>query len=277
MQNSNSYKIVGLFFTICLVICAMFLWFMNSKFINNDNLQTYYINTNSLPQGIKKNSLVKFIGVNAGFVREIYFSDAKNALITIEIGVKKDLPIKTDSVAAVKTQGFAGVAFIDITQGLENSALLKGKKRFITLKPTTLDKISSDAEILAQNLNKTLDYLVTILHGDESVKSLIISLDKILKNISSDENIRNLNTILQNFAKISQNLEPSSRKIELVLDKISGLSAKMEKFSANANISAQDFSQTMSDLQDAIKEFRNALFRLEENPYEFFFKDTSRN
>lgn len=274
MQNSNSYKIIGLFFMICALLFSVFLWFMNSKFISNEDLQTYYINTNSLPQGIKKDSLVKFIGVNAGFVRNIYFGDVKNAIITIEIGVKKDLPIKVDSVAVVKTQGFAGVAFIDISKGGENSALLTGKKRFISIKPATLDKIGLEAEILAQNLNKTLKNIDNILHGNKSLKSLTVSLDKILLNISSDENIKNLNQIVRNVAQISQNLAISSSKINPILDKISQISSKMDKFSDKANYLAPEFSQTMNDLQDAIKEFRNTLLRLEDNPYEFFFKDT---
>ena len=53
---------------ICVAALTAFMWWMLTKTDRSESYRSYYIHTKELPVGIKENSEVKFIGVNAGII-----------------------------------------------------------------------------------------------------------------------------------------------------------------------------------------------------------------
>ena len=153
MENKNSYFIAGLFFCLVVGFIGIFLLFMQGY--NSKETRDYYIVTKELPNGIKKDGEVRFIGVPVGHIRDIYFSDPHSATIEIWLSIDDNLPIKTDSQAIVERSGISGIAHINITKGSDTARIFnKNERAQISLGEGLLDKIGSRTANLTESLDK---------------------------------------------------------------------------------------------------------------------------
>lgn len=297
MENKNSYKIVGVFFVVCIFCISAFLFLMNEKGNKGGNYKSYYIQTQILPNGIKEGSEVRFIGVNVGFVKKIYFSDLQNATIEIEIFINEGLPIKKDSVAVVESKGITGISYINITKGSNLAKNFnKNEKAIISLKPNFIDKISSNTEMLSKNLNDALQNLSSFLNENNAKKinSILNNLNKTILYISTKENMDKINSIINSLDNIVNKFENESLAMNDFFTKASKTLDRIDKFIDNAdqtlslmqsddyNLRAITFpalnqtTNTMNEFQNVLKEIKSMLFRLEDDPYKFFFKNNKK-
>lgn len=296
MESKSSYFIAGAFFCIVMIFAVVFLLFMN-KNGNAEEYRSYYIQTKELPNGIKKDAQVRFIGVPAGIVKDIYFSDPKTATIEIKLSIKKDLPIKKDSVAVVEIQGISGIASINISKGSpEARTFTTDEKPVIFMEQGLLAKIGDNAVNVSHRLNLTLSKFGELL-SDENIKALSQTLDSINKFssfLNSKENLEHIKTILSStnktasalskikFEELSNQLNAflvdAKRQAKLLEQTQMLLAKKIESgeydFKSIISPTLQNTNDTLSELNGLIAEIQNTLFRLEDNPYEFFFKDT---
>ena len=159
MENKNSYFISGLFFCLVLGFIGVFLLFMQGY--DNRDLRDYYIVTKELPNGLKKDSEVRFVGVPAGYVKDIYFKDPSLAIIEIRLSLSDDLPIKTDSKAIVERSGISGIAHINITKGSDKAMVFDKKERpQIEIGEGLLDKIGTKTAHLTDSLDKIANKMI---------------------------------------------------------------------------------------------------------------------
>ncbi|QQF51316.1 MlaD family protein [Campylobacter fetus] len=300
MENKNSYFIAGLFFCIVLAMLTFFVLYMNIKG-NEGETRYYYIETKELPNGIKNDSQVRFIGVPAGIVKDIYFSDPKSATIEIKMSLKKDLPIKQDSVAVVEVQGISGIAYINISKGSDSAEVFSpNDKPIIKMGQGLLAKIGDSAINLGSRIDASLSKIDRAL-SDENLNNLsnsIASLNTILSNLAkvfNEQNSNNINKLLENSVTISNRVsaikfeelnknaadflniaKKSAKSFEdtqtLLMSKLSSGEYDFKSFLTPTLSATND---TLLQLDSLIMELKNTLFRLEDNPYEFFFKDTS--
>lgn len=306
MENKSSYTIVGLFFVACVFCISMFLLWMNTKGNKEDIYRPYYIQTQVLPAGIKDGTEVKFIGVPAGYVKRIYFSNLQKATIEIEIYVNEGLPVKKDSKAVVESQGITGIPYINISKGSDQAESFKlDEKAMITLAPGLIDKITSNAEMLAENLSNALQSLSLVLNDENAAKinSILTTLNNSITTVGSFENIEKINNIIDSMQKLTNNIEKESvnmskffEKATKTVDGLDGLvyniNTTLSLFNANQDlvkrrIESDDYNlrailfpalnqttNTMIEFHDVLKEIKSMLFRLEDDPYKFFFKNT---
>ncbi|WP_033917145.1 MlaD family protein [Campylobacter sputorum] len=307
MENKNSYTIVGVFFVVCVFCISMFLLWMNARG-NEDVYRSYYIQTQVLPNGIKDGSEVKFIGVPAGFVKRIYFSNLQNATIEIEVFVNDGLPIKKDSTAVVESQGITGISYINISKGSDETEGFKDdEKAVIALTPGLIDKITSRADMLYENLINAFNSISLVLNDDNAKKinSILTILNSSISNLGTKDNIEKLNSIINSLDMIANNFENESSamngfftKATKTVDSIDRLIYNINHTLAQLNtnqilirqrIESDDYNlraiafptlnqatNTMIEFQDVLKEIKSMLFRLEDDPYKFFFKNTQK-
>ncbi|ASM39296.1 MCE family protein [Campylobacter sp. RM12327] len=307
MENKNSYTIVGVFFVVCVFCISMFLLWMNARG-NEDVYRSYYIQTQVLPNGIKDGSEVKFIGVPAGFVKRIYFSNLQNATIEIEVFVNDGLPIKKDSTAVVESQGITGISYINISKGSDEAEGFKDdEKAVIALTPGLIDKITSKADMLYENLINAFNSISLVLNDDNAKKinSILTILNSSISNLGSKDNIEKFNSIINSLDMIANNFENESSamngfftKATKAVDSIDRLIYNINHTLAQLNtnqilirqrIESDDYNlraiafptlnqatNTMIEFQDVLREIKSMLFRLEDDPYKFFFKNTQK-
>ena len=299
MENRTSYTIVGIFAMLCVTALSAFMWWMLTKSTPGESYRSYFIHTKELPTGLKENAEVRFIGVNAGFVKRIDFADIENAIIEIEISVKSKLPISKDSIAKVETQGISGIAFINITKGNGELFAPNDRKPIIALDKTLLDKIGSKAEVITDSVGQMIFKINTLLSRENTEKfdRILSSLDKFSALLADEEKFKNLDKLMANADRLVANLNEREKEFDKLLNDFDALAISAKKFSDSLNASQAaimkrvdrgeynlkeildptlgEAKTTLREFNRALREFQDALFRLEQDPYDFFFKDTS--
>ena len=284
MENRNSYTIVGLFVMLIGAFLGIFMWWMLTRTEANETYRSYFIHTKELPVGIKEGADVKFIGVNAGIVKKIDFIDMKNAIIEIELSIKDKLPISKDSVAKVESQGISGISFINITQGSGKIFNKNEKKPIISLDKALLDKIGKKAEVISDQVSETI-YKINMLLSNQNIdkiNKILTNLETFSEKLNDKKMTKNIYTAIDEFIKFQKTMDNSAKKFNNFIDNLnktqSKISARIDNGDFNIreilNPTLSDAQTTLNEFNKALIEFESALFRLEDNPYEFFFKDT---
>lgn len=284
MENRNSYTIVGLFVMLIGAFLGIFMWWMLTRTEANETYRSYFIHTKELPVGIKEGADVKFIGVNAGIIKKIDFIDMKNAIIEIELSIKDKLPISKDSVAKVESQGISGISFIDITQGSGEIFNENEKKPIISLDKALLDKIGKKAEVISDQVSETI-YKINMLLSNQNIdkiNKILTNLETFSEKLNDEKLTKNIYTAIDEFIKFQKTMDNSAKKFNNFIDNLNKtqnkISARIDNGDFNIreilNPTLSDAQTTLNEFNKALIEFESALFRLEDNPYEFFFKDT---
>ena len=304
MENRNSYTIVGMFFIACLTAFAIFIWWMTSKNNTKVDFKEYYIHTSELPSGLKVDSTVKFIGVPAGSVSDINFVDDKNALINITMKIREDLPIKADSVASIEVQAISGVASINISRGTKD--FKPGDKPILKLEESLLSKLGNNAENITLKINQTLDKVDGFFSAENisHIESILRNIDKFTQVLTDENGLSEVDSIVKNVKNFTDSLNKTDTK-ELAKNLNTLIASANSVFSSansavNGYSSLQDIltqkvkngeydlrntvspllreaSEFLNGFDKTLREFRGALQRLEDNPYEFFFTNPVPN
>ncbi|MEE3777345.1 MlaD family protein [Campylobacter sp. CX2-4080-23] len=287
MENRNSYFIVGLFFCLVVGFMGVFLLFMQGH--NGKDMRDYYIVTKELPNGIKKDSEVRFIGVPVGYVKDIYFSNPSLATIEIWLSVDDNLPIKIDSKAIVERSGISGIAHINITKGSDEVRVFDKKERAeLMMGEGLLDKIGSKTANLTDSLDRIANK-IDISLKQENIDKLINSIDRLnslMNVIASYENLEKIDNIISNINGITSDLNGANlQNVILNLDKtINSVGGTWASIDSRVKDGQMDFksivaptlnlaTDSISQLNDLLIQIKNNLNNLEDNPYEFFFKN----
>ncbi len=287
MENKNSYFIAGLFFCLVVGFIGLFLLFMQGY--NSKDKRDYYILTKELPNGVKKDTEVRFIGVPIGHVKDIYFSDPSSATIEICLSVDANLPIKVDSQAIVERSGISGIAHINITKGSDSARIFnKNERAQISLGEGLLDKIGSRTANLAVSLDKIANKIDLVLK-DENLDKLLNSIDRLnafMNTIASDDNLIKINEFISNshfiiqdiksanLAQVISNLDKTINDIDVAWNNIDKrIQDGQIDFKSMLSPTLNSAQQSIDNLNDLLLQIKNNLNNLEDNPYEFFFKN----
>jgi len=304
MENRNSYTIVGMFFIACLTAFAIFIWWMTGKNNTKVDFKEYYIHTSELPSGLKVDSTVKFIGVPAGSVSDINFVDDKNALINITMKIREDLPIKADSIASIEVQAISGVASINISRGTKD--FKPGDKPILKLEESLLSKLGNNAENITLKINQTLDKVDGFFSAENisHIESILRNIDKFTQVLTDENGLSEVDSIVKNVKNFTDSLNKTDTKelaknlntliasansvFKSVNSAVTGYSSLQDIVTQKVKNGEYDLRNTVSPLlreasdflngfDKTLREFRGALQRLEDNPYEFFFTNPVPN
>ena len=304
MENRNSHTIVGMFFIACLTAFAIFIWWMTRKNNTKVDFKEYYIHTSELPSGLKVDSTVKFIGVPAGSVSDINFVDDKNALINITMKIREDLPIKADSVASIEVQAISGVASINISRGTKD--FKPGDKPILKLEESLLSKLGNNAENITLKINQTLDKVDGFFSAENisHIESILRNIDKFTQVLTDENGLSEVDSIVKNVKNFTDSLNKTDTKelaknlntliasansgFKSANSAVTGYSSLQDIITQKVKNGEYDLRNTVSPLlreaseflngfDKTLREFRGALQRLEDNPYEFFFTNPVPN
>ena len=284
MENRNSYFITGLCFLLASIGLVIFVLFMNSK--HNDFDEIYYIHTNTLPAGVRKNTPVFTSGLSSGFVKDIYFADSNQSIIEIQLALSGGIRISKDSEVEVITQLLGNSAILNINRGSGDN-FLGDEKRIIKLKQDSLERLETSVFRITQKAEDALDKINKVL-GDENSGILAFT-----NTFASKENARKFSLALSNLELASKNLAQFdfykiqneffalSSDIKGTAKSFKTLSDEFLRRTKNGEFNFKDMledsiielSLTTKALRRTLGGVNDTLNRLEDNPYEFFFKE----
>jgi phospholipid/cholesterol/gamma-HCH transport system substrate-binding protein len=122
METDKRYFFEGLFillFTLGIVLA--FVWL--SRAGHRDDV-IYRIRFNESVSGMALGDPVKFRGVDVGTVKTMAIDETDPRRVQVEVRLRKETPVKTDTKAILKLKGITGVVFIELNGGSANAQLL---------------------------------------------------------------------------------------------------------------------------------------------------------
>src|SRR6185295_5118347 len=115
MESEKHYFLEGLFI-IVLVVGAAFAFMWLAKSGHRDDI-LYRIQVGESVSGMALGDPVKFNGVDVGTVKAMNLDTQDPKKVQVDVALRKDAPVKTDTKATLKLKGITGVVFIELNGG----------------------------------------------------------------------------------------------------------------------------------------------------------------
>jgi phospholipid/cholesterol/gamma-HCH transport system substrate-binding protein len=122
METDKRYFLEGLFIIVISVAAALFAVWLTSSGRSDDVL--YRIHFTESVSGLTQGDPVKFHGVEVGNVRSMTIDPSDPRRVQVDIALRKETPVKTDTRATLKLKGITGVVFIELTGGAAEAKTL---------------------------------------------------------------------------------------------------------------------------------------------------------
>jgi phospholipid/cholesterol/gamma-HCH transport system substrate-binding protein len=182
VETDKRYFIEGLFIIGFLIATAgFFVWLANSG--QSDDV-LYRIRFAESVSGLALGDPVKFRGVDVGSVKAMTIDAADPRLVQVEVKLRKDAPIKTDTKASLMLKGITGTVYIELSGGGP------GAKRLVDATPQgQVPEIASEKS----KLTAFLDLLPKILEKfsalEDQARKVVTDVGGVTSKIKEDPSV----------------------------------------------------------------------------------------
>src|SRR5450759_194061 len=112
METDKRYFFEGLFIIVFSVAAAFFAVWLGSPGRHDDVL--YRIHFPDSVSGLTVGDPVKYRGVDVGTVKSMMIDPDNSRLVRVDVRLRKETPIKTDTKATLTMKGITGVNYIEL-------------------------------------------------------------------------------------------------------------------------------------------------------------------
>jgi len=210
----NEYR-VGLFFMVGIVVLVFVMDFLGDIpfFSNNKTVYTYFDSLGEL----RKGNPVKMEGLIIGKISSIKLEDRQ---LKVSMDVKKDAPVKTDSIASIQIASLLGTSYVNLSFGSEETPLYDGDFPLASIDPTNLNKILTKLGSAIGSLDSALGAFSGFGDNEDGLNNIVNNLDTVLEDLAEgkgtlgklikDDTLYNETTVaMKNIKNISAKLSDS--------------------------------------------------------------------
>ena len=168
METDKHYFFEGLFILVFCVAAAIVAVWLGSPGSRDD--VTYRLRFPDAVSGLVAGDSVKYRGIDVGTVKSMIIDPDDSRLVLVDVRLRKDTPVGTDTRASLTMKGITGVVFIELNGGdlkamLDNlpkvvekfSALEDQVKKVVTSVGGLTNKVSDDPSMLIWGKAKEKD------------------------------------------------------------------------------------------------------------------------
>lgn len=209
MEPKANYTIVGLFVIILTgIIITATIW-LYAGFDDKD-YRTYRVLMNESVTGLSTEATVKYNGVDVGMVKQMRLNPQNPQQVELLLNIEDNIPVTRSTVAVLSMQGITGAAFIDLkTNGHDNRPLMRlpGERYpLIASGPSFFLRLDTALNQLMTNFNDMSNSMRALLNKDnlDSLHASLLSIQVITKDL--ENNTQHIDTILQNTATAAKGL-----------------------------------------------------------------------
>jgi phospholipid/cholesterol/gamma-HCH transport system substrate-binding protein len=231
-MESRSHALLAGAFTLLLLAGVALI----AVLINRDRATlTYYeIVSTSAVSGLTTQSPVRYQGVPVGKVQSLHFDPDAPGLVHIRIGIAPDTPVTQATWAELGVQGVTGLANIDLRDDGSSRVRLTSKgdePPVIPLRPGLFQRLTQGGGSIVGNLERISSQLAILL---------------------SDENVRALQSALQDAAVVSASLRQVSADLRPLAGKVGPLIDHLDQTSRQAQGALKDMSALAQQARIAV-------------------------
>jgi len=115
METDKHYFFEGLFIIVLAIGAAIFAVWLGSPGRQDDVL--YRVHFRESVSGLTAGDVVKFRGVDTGTVKSIRVDPENTRLVVVDLRLRKETPVMTDTRASLEMKGITGVVVIELNGG----------------------------------------------------------------------------------------------------------------------------------------------------------------
>ena len=190
METKVNYAAVGLFVIVLVAaLVATILWIASGGALQKHYDHYLAIEEESVA-GLNLNAAVKFNGVDVGKVHDIRLDPADPNKVTLEFAIERGTPIKTDTVAVLKTQGLTGIAYVELSGSTAAAPPLRAApgERYPVIRttPSLAARLENVLSTALAKLDTTSNNINALLSAEnlESVKSTLANLSAVTQAVA---------------------------------------------------------------------------------------------
>lgn len=235
METRAHHLVIGSFAIGITLALVMFLLWIGKVQLNRE-YQYYDLEFQGSVAGLSVAADVLYNGIKVGEVTSIDLDPDNPDKVKVRIRVRKDTPVKNDSVASMDSQGLTGVANVLISGGTEKAGPLTAAEgeeypRIPTKKSTFQELFAGTPELINRG-NKLLERAAGFL---------------------SDENQKVFSDTLNDVHRLTKNLANASERLDAI-------TANVDELTKNANILIKtDAKQTFADVRGVADDIRTIM------------------
>ena len=244
METRASYVLVGVFVLGLIATAVVFILWLGGGSGRGDDTVAYRIQFRGDVTGLEQGAKVRFRGIPVGNVSAIGLSKDDTEVIEVKIAVRKGTPIRTDTRAAIESQGLTGAPFIQLSG--PDEADPDGPK------PLLVPKKGQPVPVIP---GKTTGLARILEEFPKAVKAVARLADR-LADVANQGNRKLVTDVLKSANRAMGNLEKASREVEPVLKSVRKLASKAEltlddirKFAKKADGIALDLRKIVAEVQ----------------------------
>lgn len=178
METDKHYFLEGLFIIVFSVALAFFAVWLGSPGRHDDVL--YRIHFAESVSGLAVGDPVKYRGVEVGTVKTMMIDPDNSRRVRVDVRLRKETPVKTDTRASLELKGITGVVFIELNGGDPKAQTL-----LAVTPPDKIPEIPSEKTGLKAMLDE-LPKLVTKFSAiEDQVKKLVTKADKVVTGVGA--------------------------------------------------------------------------------------------
>jgi phospholipid/cholesterol/gamma-HCH transport system substrate-binding protein len=224
MQYYRSEIKTGIMAITCIILLMLATFYIGgaTMFGTTYSLNVTYKNVG----GLELDAPVQYAGLEVGSIKKIRVMDKTekenfpNCTVVVTIQLDKSVKVKKDSKIAIKTMGFMGLKYLDITPGSDNAETISANSTVLGQTSQDMnDLMDSVAEIVNEIKPKTGSIVAGIdnLIGENgSLQTTIVDLHKLVND--TDEvivvNKEDIRKMIANLADTSNYLKQFAEDIK---------------------------------------------------------------
>ncbi len=251
MDFESSEIKAGMFIFISLAILLLFLIAIFG--VNFGEKTKDYVIYFKYIGGIKKGSLVKYGGMDVGYVKEIKLPEDGTANIEAIIAVDEKTPVKTDSRAFITSIGIMADQHIEITPGSLTADLLPPGAEIPSKDVLTFAQISEPLSEMNKQIQTLLTSVNDLLNENNRnrINSMLLNMDKMLA-----EGQNHLSHVIQNLDKISLNLSDLTQEVNQLMN---NNKSNFDSSLTYIKKTTQETTKLVADLRTTLSKFESIL------------------
>ncbi len=248
MENKINYTVIGAigFFLICAAIIIVFWLSSHHKHVNYKNCVSYF---SEEVTGLNNQSIVRYNGVQAGFVSAIAISSKDLQKVIVYMKIKNSIPITTATYAMIESDGFTGGKYIGLRSHKATAPMLhliSGEKNIV---------IPSEASFFSA-LESSVKGIITQLN------TVIVNINKLLSNKnrqSISDTLSDIREITRNIANDSGKIDKSLADLQKILENTATVSKKFPELISRTRKTLRAFEKTANTFSKTGKKASGAL------------------
>ena len=269
-----NYALVGAFVLLLgALLIAGLLWLAAGGAFQT-KYDLYQATEDESVAGLNLNAPVKYNGVDVGKVRQIHLDPTNPALVHLLFAIERGTPIKVDTVAVLKTQGLTGIAYVELSGGAKDAALLRvvppNRYPVIQTKPSLSARLENVLTTVLSKLDDTSSSINSILSAENraAFKSALADFATVARTVAARKDA--IDTGITSAARTFQNSAGATAQIAPVIERIGRGADAVEKMGSEVARTSESAAKTVdavgADLQrfgtDTLPELRRLLGEL---------------